>query len=286
MGKEKCRPILTGKTVCATPELFAEGNLGRGPFQEGFSETVQGVFNLMDTDPSPIELKNIMATAIDALVDSGDWDEIEQLMAVLDTSANSLIDWIGTQNFLAVASPTFDPYDFWEFNGTTQYLNSQLSPSTNSKALQDSAEYGAFNVSHDGPSGNEFLIGENTAGTRRTTIFSDAVGGDLNCHVHQATNLTDASESSFAANSMYAARRPDSANVELWKNGVQVDTQAIGSTVKGTNSIYIGARDNAGVADLFYGGKVALYYTGSGSINTLNIYNVLSTMITDIAALG
>ncbi len=252
----------------------------------GFSPTAQRVFNLMPTDPSPIELKIIMATAIDSLVESGDWDELEQLVAVLDTSGNSLIDWIGTQNFLAVASPTFDAYDFWEFNGTTQYLNSQLSPSTNSKALQNSAEYGAFVVSHDGPAGNEFLIGENTVATRRTTIFSDAVGGDLNCQVHQATNLTSAIESSFALNSLYVGRRPDSANAELWKNGIRVATTAIASTAKGTNSIYVGARNNAGVADLFFGGKVALYYTGSGSINTLNIYNVLSTMVTDIAALG
>jgi len=52
MAKEKCRPILTGKTICATPELFNEGNLGKGPFQGGFQPTdISGLILWLD-DPN------------------------------------------------------------------------------------------------------------------------------------------------------------------------------------------------------------------------------------------
>ncbi len=58
MGKERCRPILTGKTICSTPELFNEGNLGKGPFQGGFqpSDLDNGIVNLQTFNASQFTL--------------------------------------------------------------------------------------------------------------------------------------------------------------------------------------------------------------------------------------
>jgi len=249
----------------------------------GFSAEAQAVFDLMDTDP-PKDLKRVMAIGIDEMVADGNFAELGQLLVVLDTSANSLIDWIGNQNALAVNSPIFDAFDFWEFNGTTQYINTQLTPSVNTRATQNSADYGVFVVSHDTPSGTEVIMGERTNASRNVTVAS--TGAAITTQVHQQVGLSDATEASFASNSLYSGRREDSANVELFKNGVQVDSGAIVSTIQGVRPIYFGARNAVGTADLFFGGKLACYYAGSSIINNLNLFNTLNTMITAIAELG
>lgn len=246
---------------------------------KGFSSEANGVFLLMDTE-LPSSHKVILNTAINEMVADGNFAELEQLIVVLDTSANSLVDFIGTQNFLAVASPTFLANRHWELNGTTQYLNSQRSPAQNVKATQDSAEYGAWVVNHVIDGSTENLLGERTTAARTTEIISQAT--QIAARAHAGSNTIDTVENTFASNSLYVARRPDSANQALFKNGVQVVSSAIASTVKGTGSIFVGARNPA---DRFFGGKIAAYYTGSGAINTLSLYNTLNTMITAITAL-
>lgn len=275
----KCKTI-KGREICPRPNLFSAGYLGRQPFVEGFSSEAQAVFDLMDTDP-PTALKIIMATAIDEMVTDGNFAELGQLLVVLDTSANSLIDWMGNQNAIAVNSPVFDAFDFWEFDGATNYVDTQMANNANPAMSQNSIDAGAFVVSHDTPSGTEMIFGRTTGGEHQ--IFSN--GAVIGYAANTTGNTTDATEGSFASNSLYSVRRVESANHLLFKNGVQVDTGARASVALLALDNFWGAR-NAGAAANFWGGKMALYYAGSGVINNLNLFNTLNTMITDIAALG
>ncbi len=282
---KRCRTILTGAEVCSIPEQFAESYLGQGIYSP-WSTKSQEVFDLMDTDPFPTELKTIMATAIDAMVADGNFAELGQLLVVLDTQANSLTDWMGNQNALAVASPTFDAFDHWEFNQATQYINTQFSATANPKATLNSTNVGVWVVSHDGPSSIEFLFGSLGSGGNDVLDLFSNTPTDLRCQVNNTNPLTETAESSFASNSLYTARRIASDNIQMVKNGVITENEAQPSEALGTDNIYWGSRNNDGTADFFFGGKVFLYYAGSGNINTLNLFNVFNTMITDIAALG
>ncbi len=251
-------------------------------WETGFSATAQGVFDLMPTDPLPA-LKTIMATAIDALVDTGDFADLNQIIVLLDTEANSLIDWTGTQNALAVNSPTFDAFDFWTFNGTTQYINLQLAPSAYVQATQDDIDTGVWVVESVNPGATGMILGV-TDGTEKTNYFQSA-GVDLRANLNSNATGIDATESFFASNSLYSIIRTVSTDFEMWKNGVKFADETPDSTGLPTIVKYFGARNNGGTANLHFDGNLSLFYVKKSRGN-LAFYNIINTMVTDIQALG
>ncbi len=246
----------------------------------GFSTETRIVLGLMNTD-LPNALKYIIDEAIRKLVRNGDWVKLGQLLVVLDTSANSLIDWMGNQNGLAVASPVFTPFTSWGWNGTTQYINCQLIASSVPNTSLDNNEIGAWVVSKSG-TGTQTLIGTRVNSSRETILrdASGTIGGKTN-----SATFTTAAEA-IAGGNLYSNFRIDSVNQHLWKNGVELAQSAVASNLEPAQPYFWGSRNNAGTASLFYNGESSLFYVGSGTIDTLFVYNTFNTMITAIAALG
>lgn len=249
MSKQKCRPILTGKTICATPELFNEGNLGRGPFQEGFSDEAQAVFDLMDTDP-PTALKNIMATFIDSQVASGNFALLIQFILYgMDTAANSVINWISSSfNAVNAGSPhvawsgvSHSGFAGFSPDGATLYVNSGIaSDDFNQDDLRDgvwlftsddATDLPVFFGVREGASANDQFM-EQLPTTSSNVISRANVGTSL--------SLTTEPGDVFQDHTLYEIVRPDSANQDFDKNGVQIVTAANASAGQATINIFDG----------------------------------------------
>ncbi len=279
---KRCRTISTGVEVCSTPDLFTEGNLGKGPFQGGFSDEAQAVFDLMDTE-LPGAYKTILNTGINDLVDGGHWDDLEQFAMPLDTAANSLIDWKEVQDLLAVKSPTFTPAIGWVLNGTTQYLNSQRSPDEWVLPSQNNVDVGVWCVLHDVPSGVEMLFGS-LVSSLRFRAWTD--GTNKNWQANATTVDIAEVDDTFETNSLNSGIRTGVNATAFNENGIELANSATVSNAPSSDSMFIGAQSAAGVPALFFGGTVGLYYVKNADLSNLDFYNIINTMVTDIQALA
>ncbi len=280
MAKEKCRPILTGKTICATPDLFNEGNLGKGPFQ-GFSAEAQAVFDLMDSDP-PVALKTIMATFIDSQVASGNFALLVQFILYgMDTAANSVINWVSASfNAINVGSP-HTPWSgvahsgFAGFgpDGATLYMNAGIQPTD---FLRDDFRDGLWLFTNDDSSDTPVLFGcrgASTAGDHfmeQLPISRSGLVSKANTNVGDVLITTEPGDL-FQDHSLYEIVRPDSSNQDFDKNGVQLGTEADASDEHRAVDIYDGAFNNNGSVILHMDVNITARYvapnTGFDSVN-------------------
>lgn len=242
-----------------------------------FSLDAQAVFDLMDTELSNA-LKLIISTFVDSQVLSGNWALINQFLVVLDTENNSLIDWTGTQNALAVNSPTFTAYTKFQFNGSTNYVNTQKAPGT----LNDN--YVGLFIGNTGSSGGSpNPMGSETAFNRRYRYGSG--GGAIRAwnHSNQVLSVT----SSWAENSYFSQLRTSSTAVDFRKNGSSLIS---GSKTVGFHSsvhIYIGGYNlNNSLGANPWPGSMFAFINGQGTIDDTNLYDNLKIMKTAINALA
>jgi len=245
----------------------------------GFSEEALLVFALMSTELSA-PLKKIINRFINSQVASGNWALLGQLFVVLDTQANSLTDWLGNQNGLAVNSPVFDAFDSWTFDGSTNYINCQLVLASIPNTALNDAEVGAWVVSHNA-GGTQALVGSRVSSTRESNIrHSTNTLAKMN-----SGSVNTIIEAAMDSGTLYSVYRVDAVNQVIVKDGVGASL-AISSNAESSQPYAWGARKTTGATDQFLNAKSALFYAGSGNIDTLNLFNNINIMITSIAALG
>lgn len=281
----KCK-IVKGREICPKPNLFMAGYLGRQPFVEGFSPEALAVFALMDSDP-PLALKNIMATFIDSQVASGNWAIITQFILYgMDTAANSVINWLSS-SFDAVNVGS--PHTIWSGtghsgfagfspDGATLYVNAGIS--ANDIGLDD-FRTGVWLFTND-DSGANILVGAREAATTDTFLQQNPAGNTniIRVNTNQGTLTFAEPDGDLDEHSLHEVVRPDSANMALWKNGVQLATQATVSNVVSTLNLYDGAFNNNGTASNHMDCNITARHT---TINTgfdpVNFYNNLLIML-------
>lgn len=207
-----------------------------------FSAEAGAVFATMVTDPDPT-LKTHMATLIDAEVANGNWPLYEQILFFgMDTEPNSLSDWLGLQDALAVNSPVHTPYSGsahsgfagYLFNGTTNYVNTQKAP--NSMAQNDVA-VGSW-------------MFENLATTTTGMIFGGGSifylqqfpgGAQFIYRVNTSVSESVTTESFFANHSLYGFARTASNAEQFYKNGAVAGSHTNTSSAPSAATIVVGA---------------------------------------------
>ena len=156
-----------------------------------------------------------------------------------------------------VNTPTFTANEGFDFNGTTQYLNTTWIPSTNGVNytlnnasygchVNDNVTSGGLNSGVDMGSGTTYLISRNSAGELRTRL-NDAVN----------LNSTNASSIGF-----YQAQRISSSSRSNFKNGISV-TAAAASVSLTSDSFFIGAQNSAGTPAAFSSREISMAFAGS-----------------------
>lgn len=242
--------------------------------EDNFSSTAEVVFRLMDT-PLPLIVKTIMAPAIDLLVASGDWDNINQLLVLLDTLNNSLTDWKGNQNALVVASPVFTAYTEIRFNGLTNYVNTQK---TNNGRFNN---YGGLFTRTGSSGGSPAPFGARSGGPNWKLAQSASALRTFN---HDGSGMSFVS--SIVANTYFSIVRSSDTARDLRKNGVSQVSDAQVTSGTTTHNTFIGCINNAGTAANFWAGGMRLYIDGNKDLDDLFVYNTIKTMLADILALA
>ena len=236
-------------------------------------------FNAVTT-PFTAARKTIINTLVLALKASGDWNQLNSLWLFANEAADQgLINLISPTDTAVtnVGSMTFTADQGYTGDGSSSYLNSNLSPTTATKYLLDSASFGVY--SRTNLQATMYDMG-GTDGTKRNEIIpwhgtDSKFYGSLNSSLYNSLAAAD----SLALSSV---NRDSATNLVTYKRGVVHSTTVTASNALGTRDWYIGAGNISGTASLFSTRQYAMAFVGNGSVNHLTLYNAIQAYMTSL----
>lgn len=172
-----------------------------------------------------------------------------------------------------VNSPTFTSLEGFTGNGTSSYLNTNYSPSTDGINIDtNDISVGAY-VRSVGGSG--ILVGsQNTTGNTNGILLPDSSALRL---------VSSGFISSSASAGFYQIDRAVSVDIKQYQDGTNTATNTITITNYPSQSLFIGARNQEGTANVFSTAQVSMAYVSS-TINGkfTEFYNAIQAYMTAI----
>lgn len=220
-----------------------------------YSSSAQAVFAQMP-DAMPAQLKNAIATFVDDQVAAGNWSKIIDFGYFgMNTEANSF------KSFKGIATPVnhgtqWNIYSSITTDGASSYVDLGFIPNNvSSFALNDCGigTYVQVNQSQGATSNALFGCIETASNTRQLLILqSGSSGSTITGRVNVGnTNITYSSDNIFDNYSLYAVERTASNSSAIYKNSTSLATASTVSSSKAQISVFLGARNQDGVANTF-----------------------------------
>lgn len=227
----------------------------------------------------------LIVTFVSTLMDADIWSLTDDFFPlVAENEAQALTSLKQRRLATVTAAATFTADAGYAFNGTTQFINTGFIPSSHAGSMTGSnmraSVYERTNVGSSG-----YAIGTSDSGTRNLGIIPRNAGGALQFTANAglttyATGITD-------SRGLSVASRTAAGVFEAYKNGASVGTASpSNASVLPTRAIYIGARNNAGNADLFRASTIGWATVGASlsAAQELAYYNALQTFMTAVGA--
>lgn len=179
----------------------------------------------------------------------------------------------------AVNSPTFTPNVGYQGNGSTSYLNSNFTPSTQAvKSTQSSSSI--FIYSRTDVAANNIDIGA-IDGSNKSFIYTRYSNGSCFYPINISTAV--GSPSTSVANSLgLSVANINSTTISLNKNGVQLVSTTITPVAIPSIPFYLLAANNNSTAVEYSARQISVSGIGSGIINQTTFYNAVQALGTSI----
>lgn len=226
-----------------------------------------------------------MNTLVSTLVSSGILSELDVFYMFANFDAqSSLVDWVNpsTRAATLIGAPAFvadQGYTGSAGNG----INSQWSPSTSSKFLQNSNSIGAYSRSNIGAANNQ-LYGLTDVGNNGITMNA----GNAGLAFRSQDNATLGGSSNIAVADtlgLFSNKRISNTQFECYKRGALVGTVNAGSIGILAGNLYIlGWNFNGGSFTNPTTRQVAFFFAGSQNIDINTLYTAVQTYLTAIGA--
>lgn len=218
------------------------------------------------------------------LVSAGYYTELDRLWVFAsEIQANGLVSLVNPTStaITEVNSPTWTQFQGFDFNGTTQYLNTNVAVNALTKFTQNSASNFLYVRENTTTTGADFG-GYSGGGTNNTSIFLR----DATNTCYAAINDGGAGSNGTVTDSRggFMFQRTASNAKQSYKNGVSFFSDTEASTTITTANNFIGARSNSGVAIDFCNRQISIVAIGSGSINALTFYNIIQGYMTQLGS--
>ena len=179
----------------------------------------------------------------------------------------------------AVNSPTFTPNQGYQGNGSTSYLNSNFTPSTQGvKYTQNSASIFAYSRTNN--TGNYVDVGV-VGASNKTFLYARYNDGNSYYPVNLSTGV--GSPSSPVANSRgFYVSNLNSTTLSSNKNGVQLVSITVSPVAVPTEPFYLLAYNSGGTAEARSINQLSVSGMGSGAVNQTTFYNAVQALGTSI----
>lgn len=290
MARGNCKPNNPcGMSQGIYNPFFQNGEpwYGQGGSDPSYTTEYQAVINRGITLGYPLPSVVQRAKQNQIIIDlksSGAWNLLDFFYVfATDGDLNfAKINWKTPTLFEAtsVGSIAFTPNQGFAGNGSNSYLTTNFIPSTNGvNFTQNNASYGIYcfdNVLSG--SGVVEMGSENTGGNSayiQVRGTSNAYAGRCN----DAANLSSTNTTSVGLSSI--TRTASNARA-LYKNGVQLTSDAQASQARTSFAMFLGCLNTNGSTFGFSTKKMSVAFAGSGNINQLNVYNALNTYINSL----
>lgn len=226
----------------------------------------------MSTLPPAANL-NAINDCVSALINAGVWQRLDalQVYAAHDQQA-ALLDWVRLSNATAVNSPTFAVNSNVAGNGTTSYVDTQLTPSTGGlKSSQDDASIGFYvGNAATGLARNGAV---NNTGVVYTYIDRTAsVGVALNRDGSSTTNTSGGNTIGVKGGSRSGS------SVTAFSNGVAGTPGTVASNGLLNNPIWVGGLNNNGTISNAHSAPIRAFFYGQSmtAAQMLALHNALT----------
>lgn len=236
-----------------------------------YSSEAQAVFDLLPGLTS--DEKGHIATAVDDLVASGYWGDIDEIQIYgLQIESNALIGWKGLFNATKQGSPTHVPGDGFTIDFSTNFIHTNFA-NTAVQFTQNDGFIGIYCVENTDTSGTpRRLIA--SLGTSDAELNQEPASTRLRYALNSNTASIYAGESFFSNESYYELVRLSSAAQKLYKEGAEVATANATSVDKFQVNV-----------NITYTGRVGAAVIGKAStINHVTFKNILQTLILGLRA--
>lgn len=184
------------------------------------------------------------------------------------------LNWVAPSSYqlTLVNAPSWTSNLGFTGNGTSSYLNTNFTPSTNlAVGSQNNLSIGVY-CAAGGQSSGMLMGSVQTSPARRLSAAARNTSDLAFTNINDNTTLTAANGEAVG---LYHFYRDNSTLLNYYRNGVSVSTSfAATSTGLNSNNIYLLARNNAGVADLFSAQTLGMAWIGSSMSIYTNAINV------------
>ncbi len=239
----------------------ADGDFLYKPAASAFCTEYQAVYDAMGTKPSAAVAAN-QNTLVETLIAGGVWSllDIFYLLAG-NTENNSLLNWITPASFKGVAynSPTFTAFEGFTGNGTSTYINTVFTPSTDAvQFTRYDAMVGVY--ARTVTQNNGAIAGVKATGTGSfLTYYSGKVSGFLN-----STGGAGSTQTLVAG--IYSVIRYADDDIQLFQNTTQIDADTDATGGVAASEMYILGNNDGGFTDA----QLSFYWVG-GSLTTAKL---------------
>lgn len=198
------------------------------------------------------------------------------------TQANSLIDLITTNTNTLNGTVTFAPDRGFTSDGSTGYIATTVTPSTNALLGQNDYSIGAYNRTTPNLASRS-MIGTTPANGTINIYMNIRSGNQILCKFNDNTEL---SQTGVANTGFYISTRRGATDVEGYRNGVSVLTGSTASVGVSDKPFFILCRNGNGTATSFHTGQLSTWYIGKKVTDeqARKIYNCFLWYLTAIGA--
>ena len=217
--------------------------------------------------------KGQIDTCIGAIKTAGVWSKLDCLWirAAHDSQA-ALLDWKRLSDSTAVNSPTFTTDRGFTGDGSTSYINTNFTPSTDGvNYIQDSASMGAYlNAGTDTAVSGPNSIGVITVShqARIEPWRSATPGSTVRSRVNTLTATTVGTVTTRFG--LTAINRSGGSAEQVYRNGSSIGTSAVASTGLCNIDVYELGYNNAGALGGAHDNRCAASFVGGSLTSTEN----------------
>jgi len=272
-------------TIHRNPDIF---NINAAAVEEeeedsAVSAEVQAALDLL---PNPdLEDSDKLAAIIDPSVIDGTWDQIDYLFNFAfedeDNGLTNIAPAGGVKLAVAVNAPTHTGGEGFLFNGTTQYLQLGIIPSTDLTNATLNDMHVEFYVFDNLDAGTvKIPFGARDATQTLQTFQNTGLVYTVNNNDAGTWTTGEGAPAAYADVTRYGVRRTDSTTISFLENGIVVDTEAPKTSLNlPVVEFYVGCRNSIGTADLFINAKLSYWMIGGG-FNLTNLDSMLDIVET------
>lgn len=228
------------------------------------------------------ELSADKKTAFTNLINSSEWPKLTMLQIYKGAGSqlNANADVLGRFAPYPVNSPTWSDAAGYSFNGTNQYLRSQINTSTELN-YGESLNNGCIGVGTGtvttAPGTLACVIGVSDGSGRQyiRQLATNRVAWSYNTNVE----IEYTTDTGILSDTDYYTDRSASNDMDFGKNGSDVQSQTTGSVAIPNGEIFVGCRSAAGVPMDYINAQVKYCFHGEESLNKSNLVTLINAIV-------